>query len=114
MLGALLGTHAAALALVIVDAGHAVHHVDSVELTGALAHAAGNAGGGADLVGHSALVLVGAHDNGLARAGSVDHDDLLGAGIGAGTAAGALVLVHLGHTVHDVDGVELAHLGAVA
>ena len=35
VLGALLGTHAAALALVIVDAGHAVHHVDSVELTGA-------------------------------------------------------------------------------
>ena len=114
VLGALLGTHAAALALVIVDAGHAVHHVDSVELTGALAHTTGNAGGGAGLHGHRTLVLVGTHDHRLARAAHIDHNDLLGADVCAGTAAGALVLVHLGNAVHNVDSIELTHLGAVA
>ena len=98
----------------VINACHAVHNMDGVELTGALAHAAGNAGGGADLVGHSALILIGAHDHRLARAGIVDHNDLLGADVGAGTAACALVLVHLGHAVHNVDGIELTHLGAVA
>ena len=88
--------------------------MDGVELTGALAHTAGDAAGGAELVGDSALILIGAHDDRLARAACVDHDDLLGADVGAGTAAGALVLVHLGHAVHDVDGVELTDLGAVA
>ena len=70
--------------------------------------------GGAELVGDSALILVGAHNDRLARAAGVDHDDLLGADVGAGTTAGTLVLVHLGNTVHDVDGVELTDLGAVA
>ena len=114
VLGALLGAHTAALALVVINACHAVHNMDSVELTGALAHTAGDAGGGAQLVCHSTLILVGAHDHRLAGAGSVDHDDLLGADVGTGTTAGALVLVHLCHTVYDVDGVELTHLGAVA
>ena len=88
--------------------------MDRVELTGALTHTAGDAAGGAELVGDSALILVGAHNDGLAGAAGVDHDDLLGADVGAGTTAGALVLVHLGNTVHDVDGVELTDLGAVA
>ena len=113
VLGALLGAHTAALALVVINACHAVHNMDGVELTGALAHAAGNAGGGAQLVCHSTLILVGAHDHRLAGAGSIDHDHLLGADVGAGTTAGALVLVHLGNTVHNVDGIELTHLGAV-
>ena len=47
VLGALLGAHAAALALVVIHTGHAVHNVDGIKLTGALAHAAGNAGSGA-------------------------------------------------------------------
>ena len=114
MLGALLGAHAAALALVVVHTGHAVHNVDGIKLTGALAHAAGNAGSGAQLVCHSTLILIGAHDHGLAGAACVDHNDVLGADVGAGTTAGALVLVHLGHAVHNVDGIELTHLGAVA
>ena len=114
MLGALLGAHTAALALVVINACHTVHNVDGVKLTSALAHTAGDAGGGAQLVCHSTLVLVGAHDHRLAGAGSIDHDHLLGADVGAGTTAGALVLVHLCHTVYDVDGVKLTHLGAVA
>ena len=36
VLGALLGAHAAALALVVVHTGHAVHNVDGIKLTGAL------------------------------------------------------------------------------
>ena len=114
MLGALLGAHAAALALVVVHTGHAVHNVDGIELTGALAHAAGNTGSGAGLHGNGTLILIGAHDHGLAGAASVDHNDVLGADVGAGTTAGALVLVHLGHAVHNVDSIELTHLGAVA
>ena len=39
---------------------------------------------------------------------------MLGADVGTGTAAGALVLIHLGHAVHNVDGVKLTDLGAVA
>ena len=106
MLGALLGAHAAALALVVVHTGHAVHNVDGIKLTGALAHAAGNAGGGAQLVCHSTLILIGAHDHGLAGAACVDHNNVLGADVGAGTTAGALVLVHLCHTVYDVDSAD--------
>ena len=114
LLRALLGTHTAALALVIIHTGHTVHNVDGIKLAGTLAHAAGNAGGRAGFHGHRALILVGAHDHRLAGAASVDHNHMLGADVGAGTAAGALVLIHLGHAVHNVDGVKLTDLGAVA
>ncbi len=43
-----------------------------------------------------------------------DGDHTVGADCGAGAAAGALLPVHLGDAVHDVDGVEGAGPGAVA
>ena len=63
--GAGLGAHGAALALGIVDDGHVVDHMDGVELTGALAQTAADAGVGADLGNGGALVLVGAVDEHL-------------------------------------------------
>ena len=67
--------------------------MDRVELTGALTHTAGDAAGGAELVGDSALLLVGAHNDRLAGAAGVDHDDLLGADVGAGTTAGTQMCI---------------------
>ena len=60
--GAGLGAHGAVLALAVVDDSHVVLHVDGVELTGTLAHAAGDTAVGADLGDSGALVLVGAVD----------------------------------------------------
>ena len=42
------------------------------------------------------------------------NDDMPGAGGGAAHAAGALVRVHLGHALFQVNGVKLTCLGAVA
>src|SRR5699024_9623583 len=114
LLGALGHAGAAAGALVVVDPGQVVGDMDGVGGAVALAHPAGDAGGGAGFHGHRAAVAVGAHDHRLIRAGSLDHDDVLGADRRAGAAAGALVLIHHGHAVDDVDGVELAGLDAVA
>ena len=114
--GAGLGAHGAALALGIVDDGHVVDHVDGVELTGALAQAAADAGVGADLGDGGALVLVGAVDEHLLGIGDL-HDQLPGAGLAAGAAVGALFLVHHGRAVFThMDGVELTggHAGAEA
>ena len=68
---------------------------------------------GRDLNGGTGNIIAVIGDGSLSG-GEALEGDLLGADVGAGAAAGALVLVHLGHAVHDVDGVELAHLGAVA
>src|SRR5699024_9062673 len=114
LLGALGHAGAAAGALVVVDPGQVVGDMDGVGGAVALAHPAGDAGGGAGFHGHRAAVAVGAHDHRLVRAGRLDHDDMLGADRRAGAAAGALVLIHHGHAVDDVDGVELAGLDAVA
>ena len=87
--------------------------MDRVELTGLFAHLAADAADLAGLGNVLAEVLAGAADRntgGLRQ----DVDDLLRAGIGAHAAAYALVAVDLGNAVADLDGVILAHLGAVA
>ena len=82
--------------------------MDSVELAGALAHTAGDAGVGADLGDGGPLVLVRAVDEHLLLVGDLD-DQLARAGLTAGTAVGALFLVDLGNAlVVDVQSVELA------
>ena len=84
--------------------------MDGIELAGALAHTAGNAGSSADLGDCGALVLVGAVDKDLLLVGNL-HDELAGASLTAGAAVGALLLVdHGGAVFADVKGVELAHL----
>ena len=90
--------------------------MDGVELTGALAQTAADAGVGADLGNGGALVLVGAVDEHLLGIGDL-HDQLPGAGLAAGAAVGALFLVHHGNAVFaHMDGVELTggHTGAEA
>ena len=75
--GAGLGAHGAALALGVVDDGHVVYHVDSVELTGALAHTAADAGVGADLGDGGTLILVGAVDEHLLGIGDLDRKSVV-------------------------------------
>ena len=81
--------------------------MDGIELAGALAHTAGDAGVGADLGDGGALVLIGAVDKHLLLIGDL-HDQVVGAGLTASAAVGALFLVHHGHAVFHMDGVELA------
>src|SRR5699024_8430835 len=65
------------------------------------------------LPGLGALVLVLAEDHRLALVLGHHLNDVVGAHGGAGAAAGALLPVHLGDAVLNVDGVEGAGPGAV-
>ena len=89
--------------------------MDGIELTGALAHTAGDTAVGADLGDSGALVLVGAVDKHLLLVGHL-HDQVVRAGSAAGAAVGALLLIDDGNTVDDMDSVELtgSHAGAEA
>ena len=111
-----LGTdrHAAAAgqALLLVDDGVVVDHMDGVSGTVLLTQMAADARAGALLAGIDALFLVGTeghHAVGL-QAGA---DDMPGALPDARTAVDALVLVDLGHAVFiQGDGLEFAYVHA--
>ena len=112
--GALLHAQLTALALGLIDVGHIVLHGDGLLGAGLGALHAANAARGAGLPGQRTLVLVLTQDHRLALVLRDDGDHTVGADCGAGAAAGALLPVHLGDAVHDVDGVEGAGPGAVA
>ena len=109
--GALLGAQAAADALVVVDDGQVLVHRNGFLGAGLGAQAAADTAVVADLADHHTLVLGGAGDGHMAL-GLIggQKDDVPGTGVHALLTGFALLLVHLGHAVHHVDGVEGADL----
>lgn len=112
--GALLHAQLAALTLILVDVGHIVLHGDGIEMTHLGTLHAADTTGGAGLAGLGALVLVLAGHHRLTLVLGDHADDVVGAGSSAGAAAGALLTIHLGDAVHDVDGIEGAGPGTIA
>ena len=111
---ALDNAHTALLALVVVDGGKIVFDVDRVKFAGSLTHAAADAGDITALAGIRALLGVVAADDDLGLVVGNDLDQVVGAGLDAGAAAGALVAVYDSHALDDVDGIKLAGSFAVA
>ena len=93
-----IGAVAAADALVIVDRGHEVLDLDGFRRALALALHAADAADVADLARDGALVLIAAADE---HSLLIRHllNDLLRAGLGAGAAADALVVVDLNNAI---------------
>ncbi len=116
--GALVHALCAQTALVGIDVCQVVLHRDGLVRADLGALAAAYAGRRASLAGNGALVLAAAENHHLEAAGAFgpELDDALGAGLGAGSAAGALALVNHRQPRFGVhrDGAELAHAGAVA
>ena len=111
---ALDNTHAALLALFVIDGSEVVFDVDGVEFAGPLAHAAADAGDITAFTGIRALLGVVAADNDLGLIVGNDLDQAVGAGLDAGAAAGALVTVYDSDALDDMDGIKFAGSLAVA
>ena len=103
---------AAAGAKTVVDDGVIVYHLDGAGFTAPLALAAADAAVFAHLDGFFGVKVTGTDD--LHRTGGVkDLDQVVGTGLGASAAAGALLPVHHGHAVFNMEGVKLADGHAV-
>ena len=89
--------------------------MDTVKLTGTLTHTAGDTACGTGVLHLLALQMVLAGNDMLLLCRN-HINDMLRAGLAAGTAARTFLLIHNGHAVHDMDGIELTclHTGTVA
>ena len=93
--------------MIVIHAGTELVDFEEVALT--FAHTATDTALGAHLAGGLTVFLVVASDDGHAVLREGDHlDEIAGAGLGAGGAARALVVVDGGQAVNDMQGVELA------
>ena len=111
-------TLTAKLALLGIDVGEVGVQGDGLELADLHAFLASDTTNRASLARLGALVLVVAEDNDttVLQALEANLNDAARAGLGAGTASGTFLFVHLGQTrlgIH-VDGIELARSHTVA
>ena len=100
-------------ALVDVDLGNEVFYLNSTCRTGLFALHAANAAFVADLAGSSTFLAVGTHYGGLVVYRQ-HYNNVVGANLSAGAAAGAFFPVDAGYAVFNDDGIEFADVFAVA